>query len=116
MKNLDKNRVQFRQQYHSELVTTVFIFISWACLQIEPRYTNQIVYFTAENVTDAAFAQFKILTYIKNLLLLIAWFVSSSSNGVQLGDIELEPDADDEEGGDDGSDGSDNDETNVNDE
>lgn len=32
MKNLDKNRLEFRQQYHVELITTSLITISWVCL------------------------------------------------------------------------------------
>lgn len=97
MRNLDKNRLEFRQQFHVELITTCLISVSWICLQIEPRYTNQLSYFTADEVTDEAFGQFKILNYIKNLLLLISWFISSSSNGVQLGEVELDPDDGDDD-------------------
>lgn len=56
-----------------------------------------MVYYKPEDITEQAFTQFKILTYIKNILLLIAWFVSSTSSGVSLSDIELEPDADDDQ-------------------
>ena len=83
---------------------------------LEPKYTNQMFYLSVAEVSDKAFSQFKILTYIKNLLLLIAWFVSSSSNGVQLGELELEPDADDDDADQqEGSEGEE-DETNFSDE
>lgn len=97
MRNLDKKRTEFRQQYHIELVTTCLISVSWVCLQLEPKYTNQLFYLKVEEVSDSDFGKFKILNYIKNLLLLISWFISSSSNGIQLGDIELEPDDGEEE-------------------
>lgn len=74
-----------------------------------------MVYLPAAEVTDKAFGQFKILNYIKNLLLLISWFISSSSNGVQLSDVELDPDSDDDEV-EKGSEGDDEGETQNSDE
>jgi hypothetical protein len=77
------------------------ITIAWICLQIEPKYTNQMFYYAPDQVTDSAFGQFKILNYIKNILLLISWFISSSSNGVQMGEVELDPSEDEDVDGED---------------
>jgi len=62
-------------------------------------------YYEVKDFTDESFLQFKILTYVKNILLLIAWFISSTSGGVSLSDIELEQDADADLNNDQGSDG-----------
>jgi hypothetical protein len=63
-------------------------------------------YLKVEEVSDSDFSKFKILNIIKNLLLLSSWFISSSSNGVQLENVELEPDygEDDDNQGNDSDD------------
>ena len=47
-------------------------------------------------MTDSDFSNFKILNYIKGLVLIVCWFIASSNNKSAISELELYPEDEDE--------------------
>ena len=104
MRNMDPNRLEFRQQYQVSLVTTILVTIAWIGVNIMPKYTNSFYYL--KTVDDSLYSTFKLLAYVSDAFFLISWIVASVNNNAAINVMDLEPDDDGEDDhvhmGDDG--------------
>lgn len=50
MRNLDQDRLEFRQQYVLGVATQFLVFLAWIILNFMPAYTNKFYYLNAQDV------------------------------------------------------------------
>lgn len=95
--NLDPNRLEFRQHFVLGVVTQMIVFVAWIILNIMPKYTNKFTFFNTSEITESDFVSFRILCYLTDVLMLVAWVVASVYNKAQIEGLEIDPDDDGEE-------------------
>ena len=55
MRNLDPQRMEYRQQYMLSLIVSLIIAVTMGMLYIIPHYTNKFYYFNPININDSDF-------------------------------------------------------------
>ena len=95
---MDKNRLEYRQQYQLSLVTTFLVTLAWVAVNMQPKYTNTFYYVPADQVDDASYSTFKNLAYASDILFFISWVVASVNNSSSSNIMDLEPNDTGEDG------------------
>mmetsp|Transcript_11774 Transcript_11774/g.19867 ORF Transcript_11774/g.19867 Transcript_11774/m.19867 type:complete len:185 (+) Transcript_11774:414-968(+) len=91
MRNMDKYRREFRQQFDNALVQLFFVLIAWIILNIEPKFTNMFYFYSADEISEGDISLFKVLNYAKTLVLTVAWIITSCCNRSAVNSMDLDP-------------------------
>ena len=91
MRNLDPDRLEFKEHYVLGCVTQTLVFLAWILLHIQPKYTNKLYWYSKDNLVPSDYSAFKILCYVADVFLIMAWLVASIYNKAGIQNVYLDP-------------------------